>query len=147
MEFLSKQKIEPFNERLKFFDLRSCNKVRTEATGANIHTLMCSVHNSLNLSDIGLPSAVCLSVRVRNLKTKGNALSTDLAFCHFADTSYHKAVLQNGVRFFINIGNYNTRLEINQVVITNLFIFFERLLISVEHTDKIIHIASDVAVC
>ena len=82
-----------------FFVLRSCHEVRTKATGANIHTLMCAVYNCLNLSDIGLPSAICLSVRVRNLQAESNALSTDFTFCHFADTSYYEAVLQNGIRF------------------------------------------------
>ena len=106
------KKIRPLKRTvLTFLSLRSCYKVRTEATRANIHTLMCAVYNCLYLSDVRLPSAIGLSVRVRNLQTESNALTADFTFCHFADTSYYKAVLQNGIRFFINICNYTITLQ------------------------------------
>lgn len=79
--------------------LRSCNCIRTQATRANIHTLMSAVYNCLYLSDIRLPSAICLSVRVRYFQTESNALTADFTFCHFADTSYMKPFCKTASRF------------------------------------------------
>ena len=44
---------------------------------------MSAVNNCLNLTDIRLPGSVGLTVRVRNVVTKGNALTADTAFSHF----------------------------------------------------------------
>ncbi len=54
---------------------------------------MSSVNNCSYSSDVGLPCAVGLSVRVRYLQAESNALSANFAFCHFANTSYIKPPL------------------------------------------------------
>ena len=47
---------------------------------------MSSVYYCLNLTDVGLPRSVGLTVRVRNVMTEGHALTADTALSHF-DTS------------------------------------------------------------
>lgn len=61
----------------------SCYLTGTKTTGANVNGLVSTVNNSLNLSDVGLPCSVCLTVRVRNIKTENNALAANIAFCHY----------------------------------------------------------------
>ena len=60
----------------------SLNLAGTQATRADMNRLGSTVNNGLNLSDIGFPSSVALSVRVRNIVTKGNALLAYAALCH-----------------------------------------------------------------
>ena len=54
-----------------------------------------TVNNGLNLSDIGFPSSVALSVRVRNIVAEAYCLIAIFTFCH-CDTpvqaSYHKSI-------------------------------------------------------
>ena len=54
----------------------------TETTGTNVHGLMLAVYNDLNSSNVRLPGSIGLSVRVRNIVTKGNALLAYAALCH-----------------------------------------------------------------
>ena len=54
----------------------------TKATRANVYSLGSAVYNSLNSTNVGLPSSVCLTVRVRYGLTENNALSANIAFCH-----------------------------------------------------------------
>ena len=54
----------------------------TQATGAGVDTTRCAVDNRLDALDVGLPSAIGASVRVRNLNTEGNTFTTNITFCH-----------------------------------------------------------------
>ena len=54
----------------------------TKATRANVYSLGSAVYNSLNSTNVGLPSSVCSTVRVRYGLTENNALSANIAFCH-----------------------------------------------------------------
>ena len=60
--------------------------MRAKATGANVDALVIATNDRLDLADVGLKSAVGLTVRVRNIATEGNTLAANAAFCHF-DTS------------------------------------------------------------
>ena len=60
----------------------SCYLVGTKAAGANGNGLTCSVVDYLNLAYIGLPRSVGLSVGMRNVTAKRNALSAYCALCH-----------------------------------------------------------------
>ena len=53
-----------------------------QASGANINVAGRTLHDRFHALDIGLPSTVGTTVRVRNLDTKRDALAADLAFCH-----------------------------------------------------------------
>ncbi len=61
----------------------SLNLAGTQAARANVNGLGCTVYNSLNASDVGLPGSVGLSVRMGNSKSKLNCLSANAALCHF----------------------------------------------------------------
>ena len=54
----------------------------TKATRANVYSLGSAVYNSLNSTNVGLPSSVSSTVRVRYGLTENNALSANIAFCH-----------------------------------------------------------------
>ena len=65
----------------------SCNLAWTKAACACINSFRRAVNNRLNSFNVGFPSSVRSSVRVRNLNTKGYVLATKFAFCHFKGTS------------------------------------------------------------
>ena len=52
---------------------------------------MSTVNNCLNLTDVGLPGSVGLTVRVRHVVSEGYALTADTALSHF-DTSKNPAL-------------------------------------------------------
>ena len=54
----------------------------TKATGAYANRLIGTVNLSLYPTNVGLPGSVGLTVRVRNVLTENNALSTNTALCH-----------------------------------------------------------------
>ena len=56
---------------------------RAQAAGADVHSLVCAVYNSLYLSYVRLPGSVGLAVGMGNVKTKNNALSADITLCHY----------------------------------------------------------------
>ena len=58
------------------------NLTGTQATGANGDGLMGTVHNCLDLANVGLPGAIGFTVGVRHILTVDNTLSADTAFCH-----------------------------------------------------------------
>ena len=66
--------------------LNSGNFARTKATRANSNGLGCAINHSSYLTDVGLPSSVCFTMRVRNCLSEDNALSANTALCHI-DTS------------------------------------------------------------
>ena len=45
--------------------------------------MVCTVNDCLNLSDVGLPGSVGLTVRVRYVVSEYNALAADAALCHW----------------------------------------------------------------
>ena len=66
---------------------RALDLAGTQATGADVNRLCAAVYDRLNATDIGLPGSVGLTVRVRNVMTKHNALATKVTLCHGFDTS------------------------------------------------------------
>ena len=62
--------------------LSAVNLARTKATGANSNGLGSTLNDCLYLTDIGLPSSVGLTVRVRNILTENYTFSTNTALCH-----------------------------------------------------------------
>ena len=83
-----------------FTNLRACDFARTQATRTNRNGCGCTINNSLYLADIRLPTSVGLAVRVGDVLSENNALSTDTTFCHF-DTS------QDGTFLVLDIANEN----------------------------------------
>ncbi len=66
----------------KLKNLSAAYLTGTKATRANVYSLGSAVYNSLNSTNVGLPSSVCSTVRVRYGLTENNALSANIAFCH-----------------------------------------------------------------
>ena len=58
------------------------NLVGAEASGTSVHMAGSTVNDSLNALDVGLPCTVGTSVRVRDLDTKGHALTTKITLSH-----------------------------------------------------------------
>ena len=64
------------------FNLCAAYLTGTKATRANVYSFGSAVYNSLNSTNVGLPTSVCSTVRVRYGLTENNALSANFAFCH-----------------------------------------------------------------
>ena len=58
------------------------NLAGTQATSAGINTLRGTIYHCLNTLNIGFPSPVRTSVRVRNFDTKRDILTTYITLCH-----------------------------------------------------------------
>ena len=58
------------------------NLVGAEASGTSVHMAGSSVNDSLNALDVGLPCTIGTSVGVRDLNTKGYALTTKITLSH-----------------------------------------------------------------
>ena len=69
-----------------FKSLSALDLSGAKATRANVNSSVCSVNYSLNLTDVGLPGSVGLTVGVRHVVSESNALTADTALSHF-DTS------------------------------------------------------------
>ena len=78
--------------------------IGTKAAGAYTNGLVRSVHDSLDLSDVGLPGSAGPAVGVGYVVSEGNSLSAYTAFCHF-NTS--KSVSR--IRFLTSEGYYITK--------------------------------------
>ena len=85
---LENRKSSHENVRAFSVSLRAGNFARAQATGANRHGGGGPVNDCLYLTDIGLPSSVCFTMRVGNCLSKNNALSANATLCHI-DTSYN----------------------------------------------------------
>lgn len=72
--------LSDINKKLK--KLSSFNLAGTKAAGAYGNGSIAAVYNSLNLSYVGLPNSVGLSVGMGNVVTESNALSTYGTLCH-----------------------------------------------------------------
>ena len=59
------------------------NLVGAEASGTSVHMAGSSVNDSLDALDVGLPCTIGTSVGVRDLNTKGYALTTKITLSHF----------------------------------------------------------------
>ena len=66
----------------KSHKLCALNLTGTQATGTYMNCCMSAVNYSLNLSDVGLPHSVCLTVGMRNIMTENNALAANITLCH-----------------------------------------------------------------
>lgn len=62
----------------------SCNLAGTQAAGAGVYTLRCTVNKCLYSSDIRFPSSVGTSVGVGNLDAEGYVLSANFTFSHLS---------------------------------------------------------------
>lgn len=62
----------------------SCNLAGTQAAGASVYTLRCTVNKCLYSSDIRFPCSVCTSVGVGNLDAEGYVLSANFTFSHLS---------------------------------------------------------------
>ena len=63
--------------------LRSGNLAGTQAAGAGMNTAGFAVDNRLYLHNVGLPSSVGTSVRMRYLDSESYVLTAEITFCHF----------------------------------------------------------------
>ena len=59
------------------------NLVGAEASGTCVNMAGSSIHDSLNALNVGLPGTIGTSVGVRDLNTKGYALTTKITLSHF----------------------------------------------------------------
>ena len=55
----------------------------TQATRADVHSLVLAVHNCLDLSDVGLPGTIGMTVGMGNVASEDDALSAEFTLCHF----------------------------------------------------------------
>ena len=62
---------------------RTLDLIGTEASGTSVHMAGSTVNDSLDALDVGLPCTVGTSVGVRDLDTKGYALTTKITLSHF----------------------------------------------------------------
>ena len=69
----------------------SVDLARAQTTRANSNGLGGTVYDSLNLTDIGLPGSVRLTIGVGNSLSENNALTTDTTLCH-NDTSLYALI-------------------------------------------------------
>ena len=58
------------------------NLTGTQATRANGDGLVSTVHDCLDLANVGLPGAIGFTVGVGNILTVNNTLSADTTLCH-----------------------------------------------------------------
>ena len=56
----------------------------TQATGADIHSLVGTCFNNLNSANVGLVGSVGFTVRVGYVVTEHNALSAHFTLCHLS---------------------------------------------------------------
>ena len=77
-----------------------------EATGANGYGLGRTVFNYLYLANIGLPTSVCLAVRVRNVMSENNAFSANAALCHIKHLLRFFPIWTDEVTYTINLTAY-----------------------------------------
>ena len=66
------------------------NLAGAEAPSTYVDMAGSTVDESLDTTNVRLPSSVRTSVGVGNLNTKGYALSANIALCHFSCTSLSK---------------------------------------------------------
>ena len=63
---------------------RTSDLAGTQAAGAGVYTLRCTVNKCLYSSDIRFPSSVGTSVGVGNLDAEGYVLSANFTFSHLS---------------------------------------------------------------
>ena len=99
------------------------NLVGAEASGTCVNMAGSSIHDSLDALDVGLPGTVGTSVGVRNLDTKGYALTTKITLSHSLHLpSFHYSVihaLSQALRYDIKLS------EKMQALFSNFFVFFK----------------------
>ena len=61
----------------------------TQATRANGNGLVRTVHDCLDLANVGLPGAIGFTVGVGHILTVDYTLSADTAFCHDLTPPYY----------------------------------------------------------
>ena len=69
----------------RFFTLQlnsAGNFTGTQATGAGVDITGRTVHHRFHSFYVGFPCAVCTSVRMGNLNSKGNTFTAAITFCH-----------------------------------------------------------------
>jgi hypothetical protein len=103
------------------------NLVGAEASGTCVNMAGSSVDHSLNALNVGLPGTVGTSVGVRNLDTKGYALTTKITLSHSLHLpSFHYSV----IHALSQALRYDNKLSPKkQAFFSQIFCFFENLLI------------------
>lgn len=94
------------------------NLTRAQATGAGVDILGGTVYNSLNALNIGLPSTVRTTMRMRNLDAKGYAFATTITLCHLLHLLYSKLL------------TYNTKFK------TEMQVFFKKSFFETEFCER-----------
>jgi len=94
--FCARKKLPAIAESLRLSDVAPLdgtgNLAGAEAPSTYVDMAGSTVHESFYTTDIGFPSSVGTSMRVRNLNTKGNALAANIALCHFPAPPYLKGI-------------------------------------------------------
>ena len=73
----------------------------TKATGANCNSSVTTVYNRLNLTDVGLPGSVCLTVRVRHVVSENYALTANATLSHFSTSQNSIQMYDSLYVFFV----------------------------------------------
>ena len=99
------------------------NLVGAEASGTCVNMAGSSVDHSLNALNVGLPGTVGTSVGVRNLDTKGYALTTKITLSHSLHLpSFHYSVIHAPSQAL----RYDNKLfKKKQALFSKFFVFFK----------------------
>ena len=99
------------------------NLVGAEASGTCVNMAGSSIHDSLDALDVGLPCTVGTSVGVRDLDTKGYALTTKITLSHFIAPPFF-SLLNNTPSQALR---YDNRLSLKkQALFSKFFVFLKR---------------------
>ena len=99
---------------------RTLNLVGAEASGTSVHMARSPVDDSLDPLHIGLPSTIGTSVGMRNLDTKGHALTTKITLRHSLHLPSENQSNSAVHRRFDMIPNF---LKKSKCFFTNFFVF------------------------
>ena len=96
------QKIKNSVRPTEFFGtLYALDLSGTKATGANCNSSVTTVYNRLNLTDVGLPGSVCLTVRVRHVVSENYALTANATLSHFSTSQNSIQMYDSLYVFFV----------------------------------------------
>ena len=99
------------------------NLVGAEASGTCVNMAGSSIDHSLNALDVGLPGTVGTSVGVRNLDTKGYALTTKITLSHSIAPPIRKIL--NKLRPSQALRYDNKLFKKKQALFSKFFVFFK----------------------
>ncbi|XOQ48975.1 MAG: hypothetical protein ACFWUM_08725 [Eubacteriales bacterium] len=85
----------PLNLNVLFSLDSTGNLAGTQAAGAGVNTLRCTVHNCFNTPNIGFPGSVRTSMRMGYSYTESHVLATNITFCHVSAPPLKRAVIES----------------------------------------------------